>query len=102
VLLRELYQVQCKIFVRCNTHLQLHSQIPALSRPASRAVAAAKPARLAAKPRYHGGEGGIAMKMRALRFGAVALACLLASACKGRQEPVKPIASTPVVCFIDY
>ncbi|QOL49216.1 hypothetical protein [Massilia litorea] len=45
------------------------------------------------------------MTKRALRFGAVALACLLASACKGRQEPVKPIAAltlTPIVCFIDY
>jgi hypothetical protein len=74
----------------------------ALDRPASRIVSEAKPARLAAEARYHGGEGGTAMKMRALRFGAVALACLLASACKGRQEPVKPIASTPLVCFIDY
>ena len=42
------------------------------------------------------------MKMPALRCGAVVLACLLASACKGRQEPVKPIASTPLVCFIDF
>lgn len=42
------------------------------------------------------------MTTRALRFGAVVLACLLASACKGRQEPVKPIASNPIVCFIDY
>ena len=45
------------------------------------------------------------MNTRALRFGAVALACLLASACKGRQEPVKPIAAitvAPIVCFIDY
>jgi len=41
------------------------------------------------------------MKMPALRFGALALVCLLA-ACKGRQEPVKPIASSPLVCFIDY
>jgi hypothetical protein len=40
--------------------------------------------------------------LRILRLGAVALACLLASACKGRQEPVKPIASMPIVCFIDY
>jgi hypothetical protein len=90
-MLRELYQVQWKIFVRCNTHLQLHSQLPAR-----------RSLRCGAEPRYHGGEGGIAMKMRVLRFGAVALACLLASACKGRQEPVKPIASTPLVCFIDY
>jgi hypothetical protein len=42
------------------------------------------------------------MRLRVLRCGAVVLACLLASACKGRQEPVKPIASTPLVCFIDY
>jgi hypothetical protein len=42
------------------------------------------------------------MNKRALRFGAVALACLLVSACKGRQEPVKPIASIPIVCFIDW
>jgi hypothetical protein len=41
------------------------------------------------------------MKMRALRYGALAILCVLA-ACKGRQEPVKPIASTPLVCFIDY
>jgi hypothetical protein len=74
----------------------------ALSRRACDTVSAAKPARLAAEARYHGGEGGIAMKMGALRFGAIALACLLASACKGRHEPVKPIASTPLVCFIDY
>jgi hypothetical protein len=74
----------------------------ALNRRACRAVSEAKPAHLAAEPRYHGDEGGIAMKMGALRFGAIALACLLASACKGRQEPVKPIASTPLVCFVDY
>jgi hypothetical protein len=54
-----------------------------------------------AKPRYHGGKGGTTMKMRALRYGAFALVCLLA-ACKGRQEPVKPIAANPLVCFIDY
>ena len=42
------------------------------------------------------------MRLRALRYGAVALACLLASACKDRPEPVKPIASTPLVCFIDF
>ena len=42
------------------------------------------------------------MTMRALRCGAVALACLLASACKDRQEPVKPITSNPLVCFIDF
>jgi hypothetical protein len=55
--------------------------------------------------RYHGVQGGSAINTRALRFGAVALACLLASACKGRQEPVKPIAAltlAPIVCFIDY
>ncbi|WP_267875200.1 hypothetical protein [Massilia sp. Leaf139] len=42
------------------------------------------------------------MKMHALRCGAVVLACLLVGACKGRQEPVKPIAVTPLVCFIDF
>lgn len=42
------------------------------------------------------------MPSRALRYGAVALACLLAAACKGPRDPVKPIASTPIVCFIDY
>ena len=48
------------------------------------------------------GEGGIAMPSPALRYGAIALVCLLAAACKGPRDPVKPIASTPVVCFIDY
>jgi hypothetical protein len=66
------------------------------------AVSGAKPARARAEARYHGREGGIAMKMRALRYGAVALACLLAAACKGRNDPVKPIASAPIACFIDY
>ena len=42
------------------------------------------------------------MSMRALRCGAVALACLLASACKDRPEPAKPIAATPLLCCIDY
>ena len=42
------------------------------------------------------------MNMRALRYGALALVCLLAAACKGRQEPVKPIASNPLVCFINH
>ena len=42
------------------------------------------------------------MKMRALRYGAIALACLLAAACKERQDPGKPIASNPLVCFIDH
>jgi len=41
------------------------------------------------------------MTMRALRYGAFALVCLLA-ACKGRQEPVKPIAANPLVSFIDH
>ena len=45
------------------------------------------------------------MNMRARRYGALApalaIVCLLV-ACKGRQEPVKPIAATPLVCFIDY
>jgi hypothetical protein len=53
------------------------------------------------KSRYDEGEGGTAMKTRALRYGAFALVCLLA-ACKGRQEPVKPIAANPLVCWIDY
>jgi len=42
------------------------------------------------------------MKTRALRCGALVLVCLLACACKGRQEPAKPIAASPLVCFIDY
>ena len=42
------------------------------------------------------------MRLRALRYGAVVLACLLASACKERHEPVKPIAAQPFVCFIDF
>jgi hypothetical protein len=42
------------------------------------------------------------MNLRALRFGAVVLACLLAAACKDRPEPVKPIASTPLICCIDF
>ena len=53
------------------------------------------------KSRYDAGEGGTAMKMRALRCSALALVCLLA-ACKGRQEPVKPIAANPLVCFMDH
>jgi hypothetical protein len=92
VMLRELYQVQWETFVRCNTHLQL--LLEGVGR-----------ARAEPESRYDEGEGGTAMNKRALRFGAVALACLLASACKGRQEPVKPIASVPIapiVCFIDY
>ncbi len=40
--------------------------------------------------------------MRTLRWSAVALACLLASGCKERNEPVKPIATSPLVIFIDY
>ena len=59
-------------------------------------------ARLAAKSGYHEGEGGIAMKMPVLRYGAVALACLVLAACKDRPEPVKPIASLPLVCCIDF
>lgn len=35
-----------------------------------------------------------------LRWSAVVLACLLASACK-RNEPVKPIASPSPVIFVD-
>ena len=41
------------------------------------------------------------MNMRTLRYGALALVCLLA-ACKGRQEPVKPIAANPLVCLFDH
>ena len=41
------------------------------------------------------------MTRRALRYGAVVLACLLASACKDNQQPVKPIASLPLLCCID-
>ena len=40
--------------------------------------------------------------MSTLRWSVVALACLLASGCKDQNEPVKPIATTPVVIFIDY
>ncbi|MFC5512755.1 hypothetical protein ACFPOU_16730 [Massilia jejuensis] len=42
------------------------------------------------------------MNTRVLRYGAMVLACLLASACKDRPEPVKPIAATPLVCCIDF
>ncbi len=42
------------------------------------------------------------MKMLALRYGVLALACLLATACKDRPDPVKPIAATPIVCCIDF
>lgn len=38
---------------------------------------------------------------RFLRWSAFALACLLASGCK-RNEPVKPIAASPLAVFIDY
>jgi hypothetical protein len=43
-----------------------------------------------------------AMKLRALRWSAIALACLLATACKDRNEPVKPIATNPLVLFLDF
>ncbi|MFC4931202.1 hypothetical protein [Massilia sp. GCM10023247] len=39
---------------------------------------------------------------RSLRWSAFALACLLASGCKQRNEPVKPIAASPLAVFIDY
>ena len=42
------------------------------------------------------------MNMRALRYGAIALACLLTTACRERPEPVKPITANPLVCFIDF
>ena len=44
------------------------------------------------------------MKIHVLRWSALALACLLASACKDRHEPVKPTApGTPAVIdrFLD-
>lgn len=41
------------------------------------------------------------MNLRALRYGVLALVCLLA-ACKGRREPVKPIASFPLICCLDH
>jgi len=41
------------------------------------------------------------MNLRALRYGVLALVCLLA-ACKGRREPVKPIAALPLVCCLDH
>ncbi|MDB5749343.1 MAG: hypothetical protein JWP72_4191 [Massilia sp.] len=40
--------------------------------------------------------------MRTLCWSALALACLLSSGCKERHEPVKPIATSPLVIFIDY
>lgn len=43
--------------------------------------------------------------MRTLRWSTVALACLLSSGCKERNEPVKPIATSPFAAFvivIDY
>jgi hypothetical protein len=94
VMLVELYQMQCKNFVRCNTHLQLSFTAFCAEQDGFGHGGAAFA--------MIGNGGGIAMRMRALRYGAVALACLLAAACKGRQEPVKPIASAPIVCFIDY
>lgn len=39
---------------------------------------------------------------RPLRWSVLVLACLLASGCKERNEPVKPIAATPPLIFIDY
>ena len=41
------------------------------------------------------------MKLHALRWVALALACVLASGCKDHQEPVKPIASPLSTLFID-
>ena len=40
--------------------------------------------------------------MRTLRWSALALACLFSSGCQGRNEPVKPIATSALVIFIDY
>jgi hypothetical protein len=58
-------------------------------------------ARVPVEARYHESQGGIAMKLRALRWSALVLACLLASGCKDR-EPIKPIAASPLAIFIDY
>lgn len=43
----------------------------------------------------------IAMKIPVLRWSALALACLLASGCKDRHEPVKPTAPAVVDRFLD-
>lgn len=39
--------------------------------------------------------------MRTLRWSALALACVLASGCREHNEPVKPIATSPLVIFVD-
>lgn len=39
--------------------------------------------------------------MRILRWSALALACLLAAGCQERNEPVKPIVTSPLVLVID-
>ena len=41
------------------------------------------------------------MNLRALRYGALVLVCLLA-ACKGRREPARPIAALPLICCLDH
>jgi hypothetical protein len=40
--------------------------------------------------------------MRTLRWSTLALACLVTTACREHNEPVKPIAKSPLVLFIDY
>ena len=39
---------------------------------------------------------------RTLRWSILALACLLSSGCKEQNEPVKPIAKSPLLIFIDH
>ncbi|WP_267873614.1 MULTISPECIES: hypothetical protein [unclassified Massilia] len=37
-----------------------------------------------------------------LRWGAIALACLVIGGCQGRQEPVKPITGCVLASFVDF
>ncbi|MFC3457342.1 MULTISPECIES: hypothetical protein [Massilia] len=39
--------------------------------------------------------------MKLLRLSTLALACVLASACKDRHEPVKPTVPAPSGMFVD-
>lgn len=41
------------------------------------------------------------MKLHVLRLSALALACVLASGCKDRHEPVKPTAPASSERFLD-
>ena len=41
------------------------------------------------------------MKLHLLRLSALALACVLASGCKDRHEPVKPTAPVSSERFLD-